>query len=203
VTPSPSPAATAELAAVHRAIVKRIDAMEQGMQLSLGTNMAELERRVLSRVNASLEADQRERRTLMSQLEQTSSRVLEACQKLSDSVASFDKSLKKLPVDLQGQLATEGRDIKETLKLVTSQTERLGTTLHIDLGRMQEALHGKFKALEATDAERAKQLDGVMAEGFRFVREQSYGVEERFTVLEKKVDEFVDEAQRAKKRWFG
>jgi mutual gliding-motility protein MglA len=203
VPASPSATATAELAAMHRAIVKRIDAMEQGVQLSFGTNMAELERRVLSRVNASLEADQRERRLFMSQLEQASGRVLEACQKLTDSVASFDKSFKKLPADLQGQLATEGRDIKETLKLVTSQTERLGTTMHIDIGRLQETVQARFKTLETADLERGKSLDAALAEGFRFVREQSYGVEERFSVLEKKVDEFVDEAQRAKKRWFG
>jgi hypothetical protein len=202
-TATTGPVAASELSAVHKAIVKRIDAMEQGLQLSLGTNMAELERRVLSRVTASLEADQRERRLLMSQLEQTSARVLGACQQLAESVASFDKSLKKLPADLQGQLATEGRDIKETLKLVTSQTERLGTTIHIDLGRLHDVVQGRFKALEQADAERSKAVDAAMTEGFRFVREQSYGVEERFSVLEKKVDEFVDEAQRAKKRWFG
>lgn len=203
VSAAASPTATVELAAMHKAILKRIDAMEQGVQLSFGTNMAELERRVLSRVNASLEADQRERRLFMSQLEQTSGRVLEACQKLTDSVVAFDKSFKKLPADLQAQLATEGRDIKETLKLVTSQTERLGTTMHMDIGRLQETVQARFKTLETADVERSKALDAAMNEGFRFVREQSYGVDERFSVLEKKVDEFVDEAQRAKKRWFG
>ncbi len=86
---------------------------------------------------------------------------------------------------------------------MTSQTERLGTTIHIDLGRLHDVVQGRFKALEQADAERSKAVDAAMTEGFRFVREQSYGVEERFSVLEKKVDEFVDEAQRAKKRWFG